>query len=60
MSLHNAKAIQREIQFDYDHQAWIINGIYQNCAHPNRMCGPDALDPCWQRLHAGERAPNIH
>jgi hypothetical protein len=51
---------EREIQFDYDNQAWIIDGIYQSCAHPESMCGPQANDPCWQRQHAGEKAPNIH
>jgi hypothetical protein len=51
---------KREIQFDYDNQAWIIDGIYQNCAHPDSMCGANASAPCWQSQHAGEKAPNIH
>jgi hypothetical protein len=54
------EGVERVIQYDYDNQAWVCDGIYQNCAHPDRMCGPNAPDPCWQRLHAGERAPNIH
>ena len=53
--------VRREIQYDYDNQAWIIDGIYQDCAHPDSICGPNApIRPCWQRLHRGERAPNIH
>jgi len=46
---------RREIQFDYDNQAWIINGVYQDCNHPESMdC------QCFGRLNAGKRAPNIH
>ena len=62
MTKDNGEAtdVRREIQYDYDNQAWIINGIYQDCTHPDRMCGPNAPMPCWQRLHRGERAPNIH
>lgn len=48
-----------EIQFDYDHQVWIVNGIYQDCSHPATMantCGR----LCYGRMHKGERAPNIH
>lgn len=37
--------------FDYDHQAWVVNGRYKSCAHPGSMnCH------CYGRIHAGELA----
>lgn len=37
--------------YDYDNQAWTINGRYVRCGHPESMdCG------CYGRLHAGEKA----
>ena len=50
---------KRETQFDYDNQAWIIDGIYQNCNHPASMA-KHCEARCYGRLHQGERAPNIH
>ena len=48
-------SIGGEIQYDYDNQAWIVDGVYQDCKHPERMgCR------CFGRLNAGKRAPNIH
>ena len=44
-----------DVQFDYDNQAWIVNGRYQDCAHP-----PPADCECYGRTHKGNRAPNIH
>ena len=44
-----------EIQYDYDKQAYIVNGRYVRCGHPESMdCG------CYGKEHAGEQAPNIH
>ena len=44
-----------EVQYDYDNQAWIQDGIYISCAHPESMnCD------CYGKQHAGERAPSIH
>lgn len=41
-----------EIYFDYEHQAWVENGRYVRCGHPESMdCG------CYGRLHEGELAP---
>ncbi len=35
--------------YDYVHQAWIINGVYEACGHPESMeCD------CYGKLHAGE------
>ena len=35
--------------YDYTNQAWIVNGVYARCGHPEAMnCG------CFGRLHAGE------
>lgn len=43
-----------DIRYDYDNQAWIVNGKYQDCNHPESMdCG------CYGKEHAGEKAPNI-
>jgi len=37
--------------YDYDNQAWIVDGKYQRCAHPETMdCG------CYGKAHAGEPA----
>lgn len=36
-------------QFDYKNQAWLMNGKYIPCGHPNRpACG------CYGAIHAGE------
>lgn len=45
---------QDEIQFDYDNQAWIVNGRYVRCGHIDDDCG------CYGKAHEGEQAPNIH
>jgi hypothetical protein len=50
-----ADRIAQDIRFDYDNQAWIVEGVYQSCAHPAAM-GCD----CYGREHAGERAPAIY
>ena len=42
-------------QYDYDNQAWIVDGVYRTCGHR-----PELPCDCYGRLHAGERAPNIH
>lgn len=35
--------------YDYDHQAWVKDGLYVRCGHPESMdCG------CFGREHAGE------
>jgi hypothetical protein len=35
--------------YDYDVQAWYVNGKYVRCGHPEQMvCG------CYGRLHQGE------
>lgn len=35
--------------FDYEHQAWVEDGVYVTCGHPATMqCG------CYGRIHAGE------
>lgn len=39
-------------RYDYDRQAWIVDGRYVRCGHP------EAMDcRCYGRLHAGEVAP---
>ena len=42
-------------QYDYDNQAWIKDGEYQDCGHPQ-----DLRCACFGRAHARERAPSIH
>jgi hypothetical protein len=39
-------------RYDYQRQAWIVDGRYATCGHPDSM----ACD-CYGRLHAGELAP---
>jgi hypothetical protein len=35
--------------YDYQRQAWVINGVYEACNHPKEMwCG------CFGRLNAGK------
>lgn len=39
------------LRYDYENQAWIRDGRYQDCAHPTSMtCG------CYGRAHKGEPA----
>lgn len=46
--------IMGPIGFDYVNQAWVIDGRYQSCGHPEAMgC------QCFGRLHAGELAPIV-
>ena len=36
--------------YDYNNQAWVLNGIYQRCGHPITMdCN------CYGKLHKGEK-----
>jgi hypothetical protein len=36
--------------YDYDNQAWYMNGVYVRCGHPEDMdCG------CYGKLHQGEK-----
>lgn len=38
-----------ETKYDYTNQAWVIDGLYQPCNHPETMdC------QCFGRVHAGE------
>lgn len=49
--IHLNKALERDVVYDYKNQAWIRNGRYERCGHPESMdCG------CYGRLHAGELA----
>lgn len=35
--------------FDYENQAWVVDGLYVNCGHPETMdCN------CFGRKHAGQ------
>ena len=61
-------------QYDYDNQAWIVNGVYEDCGHaepgtvvdPGQPGGPGGAPyvakecRCYGRLHKGEKAPSIH
>ncbi len=38
-------------RYDYDTQAWVVDGVYVRCGHPDTMqCS------CYGRLHEGELA----
>lgn len=39
--------------YDYTNQAWVINGKYENCGHPERMASQCAI-VCFGRIHKGE------
>ena len=53
MLVSTAPPTTPKLFFDYDRQAWVKAGVYQDCAHPESMaCG------CYGRVHAGERAPD--
>ena len=44
-----------EKQYDYDNQAWIVDGKYVKCGHSSTMdC------KCYGKEHEGEKAPCIH
>ena len=46
-----SKETPQSITFDYVNQAWIVNGHYIRCGHPDNMqCD------CYGRLHQGELA----
>ena len=34
--------------YDYTNQAWVVDGVYQDCGHPNVDCG------CFAREHKGQ------
>jgi len=39
--------------YDYNHQAWVVNGRYVRCNHPEAMkCG------CYGRIHEDEETTN--
>ena len=43
---------ESRVWYDYDHQAWVEDGKYLRCGHPEGMnCR------CWGRTHEGEAAP---
>jgi len=42
---------QGKTWFDYDRQAWVVDGKYVRCAHPQSMkCN------CYGRIYAGQEA----
>lgn len=48
-SINDLMGILQPVSFDYKRQAWIENGRYVRCGHPESMaCN------CYGRLHAGE------
>lgn len=40
-----------ERRYDYDKQAWVVDGVYEACAHPENMSCK-----CYGREHEGEQA----
>ena len=72
--LERHQSIHLDTRFDYDNQAWIVKGVYEDCGHvepgttvdPGQPGGPGG-EPyvagecgCYGRLHKGEKAPSIH
>ena len=53
--LETHQAIHVETQYDYDNQAWVIDGVYVDCGHKEgHRCN------CFGRIWLGYKAPNIH
>ena len=51
----NDKLATHVIQFDYDNQAWVIDGYYVDCGHTEgHRC------VCFGRKWMGYKAPSIH
>lgn len=48
----NFTADAEELTFDYMHQAWVKDGLYVRCGHPETM---DCR--CYGKMHEGEHAP---
>lgn len=44
-----------DVQYDYDNQAWIVNGLYVKCGHKE-----PCRQHCYGTLHEGKKAPSIH
>lgn len=44
--------VRRDVWYDYRNQAWVANGLYQDCAHAQNH--PTCA--CYGRAHAGEVA----
>jgi len=40
-----------QYSYDYEKQAWIINGKYVSCGHPDSMACK-----CYGKIHAGKPA----
>ena len=46
---HDTVELTGELFFDYANQAWVVNGKYQRCGHPDNMACS-----CYGRIHAGK------
>jgi hypothetical protein len=47
----NPQPAQQRVEFDYTHQAWVVDGLYSDCGHQvDDPCG------CYGREHKGEPA----
>ena len=49
VSSQNTVESTGELFYDYENQAWVVNGKYQRCEHPDSM-----TCLCYGRVHAGE------
>lgn len=62
------RAYIRDNYFDYEHQAYVVNGRYADCGHPKAgaLMGAGSPNPggrfpgcdCYGRAHAGEIPTN--
>jgi hypothetical protein len=43
--------------FDYDNQAWVLNGVYIDCGHDHNKPCPGGN--CFGRTHNGEPATGV-
>ena len=47
--------MRKDVWYDYDNQAWVVDGKYENCGHL-----PFVLCRCYGREHRGETADTKH
>ncbi len=45
---------REEVEFNYDYQCWIVNGVIKRCGHPETMnC------KCFGKTHAGKSLAQV-
>ena len=51
----DVRPARRGTHYDYDNQAWVVDGRYVTCGHPQRPSKVYTFDcECYGKAHAGE------